>query len=29
MTASEFLLDLTKNGLSKLAALARQDIEYI
>ena len=29
MTASEFLLDLTKSGLSKLAALARQDIEYI
>lgn len=29
MTSSEFLLDLTKNGLSKLAALARQDIEYL
>lgn len=29
MTSSEFLLDLTKNGLSKLAAMARQDIEYL
>lgn len=29
MTASEFLLDLTKNGLPKLAAMARQDIEYL
>lgn len=29
MTSSEFLLDLTKNGLSKLAAHARQDIEYL
>lgn len=29
MTPSEFLLDLTKHGLSRLAALARQDIEYL
>lgn len=29
MTASEFLLDLTKNGLPKLAAMARLDIEYL
>lgn len=29
MTASEFLLDLTKNGLPKLAAMARQDIEHL
>jgi predicted nucleic acid-binding protein len=29
MTSSEFLLDLTRSGLSKLAAAARSDIEYI
>lgn len=29
MTSSEFLLDLTRNGLSKLAAAARIDVEYI
>ena len=29
MTASEFLLDLTKNGMPKLAALARRDIEIL
>lgn len=29
MTASEFLLDLTRCGLPKLAAMARQDIEYL
>ena len=29
MTATEFLLDLTRSGLSKLAAAARADIEYI
>lgn len=29
MSASEFLLDLTRCGLPKLAAMARQDIEYL
>ena len=29
MRPSEFLLDLTRSGLSKLAAAARSDIEYI
>lgn len=29
MTSAEFLLDLTRSGLSKLAAAARSDIEYI
>lgn len=29
MTSAEFLLDLTRSGLSKLAAAARADIEYI
>ena len=29
MTSAEFLLDLTRSGLSKLAAAARIDVEYI
>ncbi|MEP3785077.1 hypothetical protein [Ascidiaceihabitans sp.] len=29
MTSSEFLLDLTRSSLSKLAAAARADLEYI
>lgn len=29
MTASEFLFDLTRCGLSKLAAAARSEIEYL
>jgi len=28
-TPSEFLMDLIKNGMPKLAALARMDIEYL